>query len=367
MTSARAGGSAGSTPIIFGAAGEFIEGFEVKRFGFAVLLGLAAGSSSAAGEEWRVEDVASTAPTPVAQLKPGTIAFNEYRKDPLADPATGLIRFEDWARGRPQQKRLLSLYPGWAEPTIEVTVNGLTKPYKEKIHMYVAEARFVLNRPPAAIDLKRFATIGLLERIDPSIKHQPIAASAIAPLKEADAAHNRHPERPWCGPGTTCFASRYQLEGKIPLGIRLVNKLEDGGKKISEFMEFQSELRVLTPQEIQAADFSQLVGGPVAAALEQNIFWVNQVMQFGKFLALFQAHPSDPQKTVATAYVALAVETDVLEKKKDFERVPILRNLVPAQVLAGNSSFNSGTSISAGLPDYARNRIKAVAGILERE
>jgi hypothetical protein len=45
----------------------------------------------------------------------------------------------------------------------------------------------------------------------------------------------------------------------------------------------------------------------------------------------------------------------------------VLRNLVPGQVLVGKSSFNTGTSISAGLPSYARNQIKAVAGILEQE
>ena len=33
----------------------------------------------------------------------------------------------------------------------------------------------------------------------------------------------------------------------------------------------------------------------------------------------------------------------------------------------GASSFNTGTSISAGLPKYARNRIEAVAGILQAE
>jgi hypothetical protein len=47
--------------------------------------------------------------------------------------------------------------------------------------------------------------------------------------------------------------------------------------------------------------------------------------------------------------------------------VPVLRNLVPAQVLVGKSSFNTGNSISAGLPDYTRNRIKAVAEFLDRE
>jgi hypothetical protein len=63
----------------------------------------------------------------------------------------------------------------------------------------------------------------------------------------------------------------------------------------------------------------------------------------------------------------LAVESDVLEKKKEYERVPVLRNLVPAQVLMGHSSFNTGSSISAGLPEYARNRVKAIAGILQEK
>ena len=65
--------------------------------------------------------------------------------------------------------------------------------------------------------------------------------------------------------------------------------------------------------------------------------------------------------------MALGVKSDVLEKKKEFERVPVLRNMLPSQVLMGNSSFNTGTSISAGLPKYVRNRIQAIAGILERE
>ena len=47
--------------------------------------------------------------------------------------------------------------------------------------------------------------------------------------------------------------------------------------------------------------------------------------------------------------------------------MPVLRNLVPAQVLAGNSSFNTGNSISAGLPKYSRNRIQAIAALLEKE
>ena len=98
--------------------------------------------------------------------------------------------------------------------------------------------------------------------------------------------------------------------------------------------------------------------------LEQNIFYVNQIMKFGKLFAVFQNHPTDANKTVVTAYMVLAIEESVLDKKKDFEKVPVLRNLVPAQVLMGQSSFNSGNSISAGLPKYARNEIRTIAGLL---
>ena len=65
-----------------------------------------------------------------------------------------------------------------------------------------------------------------------------------------------------------------------------------------------------------------------------------------------------PDKTVVSAFVVLGVESDLLEKKKEYDKVPVLRNLVPAQVLSGNSSFNTGNSISAGLPVYARHRVR---------
>jgi hypothetical protein len=158
------------------------------------------------------------------------------------------------------------------------------------------------------------------------------------------------------------------LEGKLPVGIRLANKLEEGGKKISEFMEFQTEIRTLAREEIERGGFARLTGldAPVAGVLEQTIFHVNQVMQFGKLLAVLQPSPVDANQTVATVFMTLAVETDVLERKKEFENVPVLRNLIPAQVLMGKSSFNSGNSISAGLPDYVRNRIRAIAGQFEQ-
>jgi hypothetical protein len=324
--------------------------------------------SPAAAQGLTIETVPAASAVDPARLKPGTIAFSDPRRDD-ADEAGGLLRFEDWTRTKPAQKELLSLYPAYAEPTINVTVNGLTKRYTEKLHVYVAEARFLVARAPEAIDLSRYATPDFLASIDPAIKHRRIDASEIVPETDPDYAHNRHPGRRWCeDPASLCIESRYQLEGKLPVGIRLANKLEEGGKQIADYILFQSELRVLSSEEAEKAGLRRLTGlpTPVSGALEQSLFHVNQMMQSGKFLAVLQADPGDPKRTVVTAFVTLAIETDVLERKREFERVPVLRNLVPIQVLMGRSSFNAGSSISAGLPEYSRNRLKAVAAELQK-
>ena len=253
----------------------------------------------AAAQDYRIEEVRSLTATPINQLKLKTIAFSELKGDEAGDAPVALMRFEDWGRVRPVQKQFLSLYPDYAERTVQVTTNGTAKPVKERMHVYVAEARFMVARPAASVPLARYASVQFLERIDPAIKHQVIAPADAMPRKNAEAAHNRNPERAWCegmAPGI-CIQSRYRFEGKLPAGIQLANKLREQGRKpIVDFIEFQSELRVMSADEIKAIETAKLTGvdAPVQAALVQNIFWVNQIMQFGKLLAIVQQHPTDP-------------------------------------------------------------------------
>ena len=85
----------------------------------------------------------------------------------------------------PAQKQLLSLYPNLRrrhEPPS--TVEGMQTTFKDRLQLYVAEARFLLNKPAASIDLKRYATLAFLEKIDPSIKHQVIKPADIKILNE---------------------------------------------------------------------------------------------------------------------------------------------------------------------------------------
>jgi hypothetical protein len=336
-----------------------------------IVLALAASACGVQAEEFQVVKVPSVAGFPLDQLKPQTIVFNDYRDAEISEGTSGFIRFEDWARRMPTQKQLLSLYPAYAEGMTTRTIEGMQNTYKDRLQLYVAEARFLVGKPADKIDLKRYTTLEFLEKIDPALKHQVIKPDEVKLLKEERNHNNKNPARQWCeGAGVTlCIHSRYKLEGKIPMGVALANKLRDQERKLSDTIEFENEFRVLAPGDFDEAAIKKLTGidTPVAAVLEQNIFAVNQILRFGKFLAVVQPHPAKPEISVTSGTVALAVSATTLETKKNYEDVPVLRNLVPVQVLLGNSSFNTGASISAGLPVYARNRIRAIAEALNKD
>src|SRR5947207_13696158 len=110
-----------------------------------------------------------------------------------------------------------------------------------------------------------------VERIDPAIKHNLIAPDEVISAKDPRAMHNQHPLRRWCEtrPVTICIRSRYQFEGKLPIGIQIANKLREGSKKIPDFLEFESELTHLPPAEAAQMGLAAMTGlaAPLAGAL----------------------------------------------------------------------------------------------------
>ena len=165
--------------------------------------------------------------------------------------------------------------------------------------MYVAQARFLLDRPPAAIDLSRYVTLPFLEKVDPAIKHKAIAAADVNPLpNDPQGTGNENPRAQMVHRADDADLHRSRAtssKAKFPIGIMLVNKLRDSAKKVSDHIDFESELSLLAPADIDQAGLKELTGldTPVVGALEQNIFYVNQIMKFGKFFAVFQADPAD--------------------------------------------------------------------------
>jgi hypothetical protein len=335
----------------------------------AALLVLATTVALAASADYQIVKVASVAGATIDTLKPRTIFFTDHRTDETSDKGA-FIRFDEWSKSRPAEAKALNIFPTFKEGMVHKIIDGSKKEVKDELQMYVTEARFMLSRPADKVDLKAFATLPFIQSIDPTIKHTAIKPEDVSTLKDEKGTNNMNPERKWCeGTGVTaCIRSNYKLEGKLPIGVALANKLRDSERKLSDTIEFESEMRLLKGPDIDEAVLKQLTGinTPVAGMLEQNMFYVNQVMRFGKLIAVFQPNPADPKSTITTVVIALAVGSSTLDQKKKYENVPVLRNLVPSQVLLGNSSFNTGESISAGLPSYVRNRIKAIAGILDR-
>lgn len=329
----------------------------------------AASMTGASAQEFQIVKVASVAGSAVDNLKPKTIIFNDHRVDETSDKGA-FIKFEEWSRTKPLQRQFLSLFPKFSEGTIHRIIDGSKKEVRDELQMYITEARFKLSRPATSIDLKQFTTLSFIEKIDPAVKHKVIKPSEVSVLKDERSAANRNPDRLWCeGPGVAlCTRSSYKLEGKLPIGVALANKLRDSERKISDTVEFESELRLLSASDIDEAALQKLTGvnTPVAGMLEQNMFHVNQVMRFGKLIAVVQPNPADANSSIATVMIALAVSSHTLDTKRKYQDVPVLRNMVPSQVLLGQSSFNTGNSLSAGLPVYVRNRIKAIADMLDR-
>jgi hypothetical protein len=335
----------------------------------AIALLALATSVAANAQDFQIVKVASITGTNVDQLKANTIFFNDHRLDETTDKGA-FIHFDEWIRTKPVQAKFLNIFPSFREGMVHKVIDGTRKEVKDELQMYITEARFKLSRPADSVDLKGFATLPFIQSIDPAIKHASIQPGDVSTAKDEKGSNNKNPDRNWCeGTGVAaCVRSSYKLEGKLPIGVALANKLRDSEKKLSDTIEFESEMRLLTPADVDAEAVQKLTGvtTPVAGVLEQNMFYVNQVMRFGKLVAVIQPNPADAKSSIATVMIALAVGSSTLEQKKKYESVPVLRNLVPSQVLLGYSSFNTGNSISAGLPNYVRNRIKAIAGILAK-
>src|SRR5215469_11620256 len=141
------------------------------------LLGSLLLTQAAAAQDFRIDDVGAGTRPNAAQLKPGVIAFGDQWGVDASPAGAQLIRFDDWAAKHPAQKNFLALYPTYVEPTIQKTASGVPGPIVEKLYMYVAEASFVVDRAPGAIDLSRYVTVAFVERIDPAIKHTPLAVA----------------------------------------------------------------------------------------------------------------------------------------------------------------------------------------------
>ena len=171
-------------------------------------------------------------------------------------------------------------------------IDGSKKEVKDELQMYITEARFMLSRPAASVDLKRSRRCRSSRasiRRSSTRRSQP---SDVSTLKDEKGANNKNPDRAWCeGAGVTaCIRSSYKLEGKLPIGVALANKLRDSEQEAVRHHRVRERDAAAVGVGVDEAGLQKLTGvnTPVAGVLEQNMFYVNQVMRFGKLIAVFQ-------------------------------------------------------------------------------
>ena len=134
--------------------------------------------------------------------------------------------------------KFLSLFPSFTEGMVHKIIDGSKKEVKDELQMYVTEARFMLSRPAASVDLKTFADAA----VHPEHRSGDQARGHQA-VRRLDARRTRRAtEQQEPGPrlvrrhraSPTCIRSTYKLEGKLPIGVALANKLRDSERKLSD-------------------------------------------------------------------------------------------------------------------------------------
>lgn len=337
-------------------------------------------------------------------------SFNEQTTPDQLDPKnvyyTGkIISFSDWLKKSPDEVEFLNLYPGYKEPSVRVTKNGLDSTQVEKITLFDTRAKMVLNTPPSSIDLKKLLkpdVFAKLVRETKQIKsvHQLIAPDQIMPLvagsgnmtnfgfcnkkeegwgdkllvsdgnyilrpsREKDLSHAQRPDRKWCDnpERSVCVESCVKFTGVLyQTAVSLANsRRADQDRKIDYGVAIESEIRyyVSEAEMGKSVSLSKLTGvdSPVRGVLEQSMFYWNQIMQFGKMLTVFQEDPNNAQNTIVTNLFVVGIKTRTYSE-----------NSVISQLLDGSSKAlnDSGGGVMAGIPVFTQETAHAIGKIFE--
>ena len=301
-----------------------------------------------------------------------------------------IVPFTEWVSHSTAEAAILNLFPGFKEPTVEVIDSGVKKTKLLSMIVYSTRAKVIARRAAVNINLASLVSEQSLKMLDTEAKHRRIGAnetmSAVVgkgpianfkwcnrnpkqpeiflPGLERSQAHMVRPGRPWCAPDsrTSCFESCRLVASPsaIETVIAAYNQIKSPGKDFG--VATQTELRYYTSEAEFGAKtpLSTLTGvkTPVSGVLEVSLFYVNQVMLFGKMIIVLQANPADARETIVTGLTAFGVRNDAWNHRIGGGRVQAM--------LKSKSNLNTTTGILAGVPAFSRNALTGIAELIEK-
>ena len=163
-----------------------------------LLLAALAFASGASAQDFRIEEMKSVTALDVDGIKPrpSRSRITVPTSSPILAAGSSGSR-----TGRANDRCRSSssgLYPSYVEPTVTKTsLDGTSRLTKEKLHMYVAEARFVLAKAPDKVDLDPLCHAAGAARHrcgDHPQADRPNEVALLAP--DVETANGLHPDRP---------------------------------------------------------------------------------------------------------------------------------------------------------------------------
>lgn len=309
--------------------------------------------------------------------------------------------YQTWKEKRPIEFKYLNLFPEYREPEISLKPNELDEEkHVELMRVFTNKARVVINKAASKIDLGAFLNAEIYSQLMPDMAHRFVDNSQILPVlkekaglqtfsfcrpsaeterskdrtfierpqKEGDLSYQMSATRKWCDQtGGQCVRSCTTFEEGSKnwltvAGINLARKLA-GKRPLDYGLAFESEIRVYRSESEYGNTLSELTGisTPVQGVFEQSIFYVNQMIQFGKIITIIQPHPSDPEKTVASTYVIIGV------KETSFNSIPIPELGPKGLALFFKGELgNTEHGPTAGLPKYTQEIASRIADYFEK-
>lgn len=315
--------------------------------------------------------------------------FNEATVAEKMDPANvyftqKTVPYEEWQKQSRLEVEFLNLFPGYAEPEVDVIRNGLPKKEIEKITVVATRAKTILNKPASQIDLKILLQNETLAKLTPNMQHQVISADKIMPIvagsgkidnfsfcnqdgtyidrpsREKNLKHALRADRPWCDNSerSVCVESCFKLGKGFQLILMLQNQRREADRKVDYGVALESEIRYYLSEEEMGrkGSLKELTGinTPIRGVYEQSMFYWNQIMQFGKAVAVFQEHPTDAQKTVVTSFFIIGIKTRTYKK-----------DVFIAELLQGIGA-NEAFGVMAGVPKFTQEIAQGISDVFEK-
>lgn len=306
-----------------------------------------------------------------------------------------IIPISSWAGAK---RDVLGLFRGYVDPVLTFRENGVVKSTQANLMIYQTTVRTMINKPANTLNIAMLVQPDVIQKFDTELKHRQLPANEIMPviagkgpvnnfkwckdpsgqpyIKLADhelPIQHLKPDHALCANSGRSICLESCLYFSDSTWQEVISGYNDGKKKRgaedTELKDLgigmQMEVRYF-PNEAEYGQNLRAVTGlstPVRGVVEINMFYFNQVFQFGKIVAVFQEAENNPGQTVLTSLNALGVREKTWKKGLHIFSL----DLDVGRVIRGKMYlFNTDKGLTAGVPTFTKDMTKSIATILEQ-